>query len=169
LIDESGDDALTDDPGEIWVKGPNVFAGYWNDPEATSQVLDPEGWLHTGDVGVLDGSGELHVVDRLKDIIIVSGFNVVPSEVEDVLMAIGGITDAVAVGRPDSRTGESVEAVVVTAPSSQLTESQVVEEASKHLAHYKVPKSVSFVGEIPHGLGGKAIRRFAQGESERNS
>ena len=116
LVDESGEDALSDDPGEIWVRGPNIFHGYWRDPEATAQALDGEGWLHTGDVGVLDVAGELHMVDRLKDLIIVSGFNVIPAEVERVIQAIDGVKEALVIGSPHARTGEVVEAVVVLDP-----------------------------------------------------
>jgi long-chain acyl-CoA synthetase len=159
LVDESGEDALYDDPGEIWVKGPNVFHGYWRDPEATAAVLDAEGWLHTGDVGVLDGAGELHVVDRLKDIIIVSGFNVIPAEVERVLQGMEGVKEALVIGSPHERTGEAVEAVVVLEPGSDITEGQIVAYASRHLAHYKVPSKVRFTESLPHGLAGKALRR----------
>jgi long-chain acyl-CoA synthetase len=159
LVDDSGEDALSDDPGEIWVRGPNVFHGYWRDPQATDEILDSDGWLHTGDVGVLDVAGELHVVDRLKDLIIVSGFNVIPAEVERVLLGIDGVTDAVVIGTPDNRTGETVEAVVVLAPGSDLTSDDIVTHASRHLAHYKVPTKVRFRDELPHGLAGKALRR----------
>ena len=159
LVDDSGEDALSDDPGEIWVRGPNVFHGYWRDPKATAEILDSDGWLHTGDVGVLDAAGQLHVVDRLKDLIIVSGFNVIPAEVERILRGIDGVTDAVVIGTPHDRTGEAVEAVVVLAPGSDLTADQIVSHASRHLAHYKVPTKVRFTDELPHGLAGKALRR----------
>jgi long-chain acyl-CoA synthetase len=162
LVDDSGEDALYDDPGEIWVRGPNVFAGYWHDETSTREVLDPDGWLHTGDVGVLDDAGELHVVDRLKDIIIVSGFNVIPAEVEQVLRGVDGVHEAVVVGRSDHRTGESVEAVVVKEPGTRVTEEQIIEFAGAHLAHYKVPASVRFVEDLPHGLTGKALRRVVR-------
>lgn len=162
LVDESGEDTLFDDPGEIWVRGPNVFDGYWRDDESTAAVLDPDGWLHTGDVGVLDDSGELHVVDRKKDIIIVSGFNVIPAEVERVVKAVDGVKDAVIVGVPNPRTGESVEAVVVSEPGSKVTETDVLEAARAHLAHYKVPENVRFVDSLPQGLAGKALRRAAR-------
>lgn len=162
LVDESGDDVLSDDPGEIWVRGPNVFGGYWRDEASTSEVLGPGGWLHTGDVGVLDGAGELHVVDRLKDIIIVSGFNVVPGEVERVIEDVEGVREAVVLGSPDGRTGESVEAVVVREPGSEVSASAITAAARRHLAPYKVPASVRFVESLPRGLTGKALRRAAR-------
>jgi long-chain acyl-CoA synthetase len=159
LVDESGEDALSDDPGEIWVRGPNVFHGYWRDADATAEVLDGEGWLHTGDVGVLDVAGELHVVDRLKDLIIVSGFNVIPAEVERVIQGMDGVKEALVIGVPNERTGEAVVAVVVTEPGSSLTPDEVVTYASRHLAHYKVPVQVKFTESLPHGLAGKALKR----------
>jgi len=165
LVDESGDDALSDDPGEIWVRGPNVFSGYWRDPDATAEILDSEGWLHTGDVGVLDSAGELHVIDRLKDIIIVSGFNVIPAEVERVIQAIPGVADVVVVGAPHPRTGESVEAVVVREPGSTLTGEEVIAQCARRLAHYKVPSEVRFTASLPHGLAGKSLRRAVRESS----
>jgi long-chain acyl-CoA synthetase len=163
LVDESGEDVLIDDPGEILVRGPNVFSGYWRDGSATGEVLDRDGWLHTGDVAVLDSEGELHIVDRLKDLVIVSGFNVIPSEVEQVLRSFGGVREAVVVGMPDQRTGESVEALVVKEPGSAITSPELVEFCSAHLAHYKVPTKVLFVDSLPHGATGKALRRLARG------
>ena len=158
LVDDSGDDALSDDPGEILVRGPNVFHGYWRDAAATAEILDDEGWLHTGDVGVLDGAGELHVVDRLKDLIIVSGFNVIPAEVERVLQGIDGVKEALVIGSPHDRTGEAVEAVVVLETGTTLTSDEIMAHASRHLAHYKVPTKVRFADSLPHGLAGKALR-----------
>ena len=162
LVDESGEDALCDDPGEIWVRGPNVFAGYWRDPDATRAVLDSARWLHTGDVGVLDDAGELHVVDRLKDLIIVSGFNVIPSEVEQVIRGIEGVKETVVFGVPDLRTGESVEALVVPEAGAEPHASDIVDRCAVHLAHYKVPKTVKFVDALPHGATGKTLRRLAR-------
>ena len=109
---DDGEDVVAGDPGEIWVRGPNVFVGYWDDPDATSRVL-VDGWLRTGDVAVADDDGFLSLVDRKKDLIIVSGFNVFPAEVEDVLLDHPDIADAAVIGVPSPRTGEAVAACVV--------------------------------------------------------
>ena len=113
LVDRDGNDVLEGDPGEILVRGPNVFAGYWNDPDATARVLGADGWLHTGDVGVADADGWLTLVDRAKDVVIVSGFNVYPGEVEQVLAQHPDVADVAVIGEPHPRTGETVVAYVV--------------------------------------------------------
>ena len=113
LIDEEGNDALQGDAGEIWVKGPNVFQGYLNEPEATARVLTPDGWLRTGDIAVVDDDGYLYLVDRAKDLIIVSGFNVYPAEVEEVLLEHPDVSEVGVVGVPHPHTGEAVKAFVV--------------------------------------------------------
>jgi long-chain acyl-CoA synthetase len=159
LVDESGGPALEGDPGEIWVRGPNVFAGYWRDPDATARVLTPDGWLRTGDIGVIDENGDLFIVDRAKDLVIVSGFNVFPAEVERVLASIPGVVDAVVVGSPDAATGEKVEAVIVPDAHAGVTEQLVREHCAANLARYKCPASIRFVDELPRGLSGKALRR----------
>ncbi|MHB8681514.1 MAG: AMP-binding protein [Acidimicrobiales bacterium] len=159
LVDDSGADALRGDPGEIWVRGDNVFAGYWDDPGATAEVLTGDGWLRTGDIGVLGDDDDLYVVDRRKDLVIVSGFNVFPAEVERVVAAIPGVADAVVVGRPDPVTGEAVEVVVVPRAGAALSEGDVRAACSASLARYKCPTSVRFVDELPRGLAGKALRR----------
>ncbi|MHB8439727.1 MAG: AMP-binding protein, partial [Acidimicrobiales bacterium] len=156
LVDDSGSEVLHGDPGEIWVRGPNVFSGYWNDPAATAEVLGTDGWLHTGDVAVVDGDGDLHIVDRRKDLVIVSGFNVYPAEVEKVVCTVPGVREAVALGRPDERTGESIEVVVV---ASGVSEHDIRAACSTALARYKCPTSVRFVEDLPRGLAGKALRR----------
>jgi long-chain acyl-CoA synthetase len=159
LVDEGGEAALEGDPGEIWVRGANVFAGYWRDPTATAQVLTDDGWLRTGDIGVIGEEGDLFVVDRSKDLIIVSGFNVFPAEVERVLAMVPGVAEAVVVGRSDAITGEAVEAVIVSAPGAVVTEELVRAYCTANLARYKCPTSVRFVTELPRGLVGKALRR----------
>ena len=113
VVDDDGDDALVGDAGEIWVRGPNVFAGYLDDPEATARVLTDDGWLRTGDIALLDEDGRLYLVDRAKDLIIVSGFNVFPAEVEDVLAAHPDVAEVGVIGVPHPHTGEAVKAFVV--------------------------------------------------------
>ncbi|HZU80144.1 MAG TPA: AMP-binding protein, partial [Acidimicrobiales bacterium] len=159
LVDETGTDVLQGDPGEIWVRGPNVFSGYWHDPDATAEVLDAAGWLHTGDVGVVGEEGDLYIVDRRKDLVIVSGFNVYPAEVEKVVAGVPGVAEVVVVGRPDPVTGEAVEVVAVRARGAQVTEDDIRGACSASLARYKCPTSIRFVDELPRGLAGKALRR----------
>jgi long-chain acyl-CoA synthetase len=159
LIDRSGMDALVGDPGEVWVKGPNVFAGYWDDPEGTQAVLTEDGWLRTGDLAVVDDDGFLWLVDRAKDMIIVSGFNVVPAEVEAVLMGHPGVAEAAVVSVPDPRSGEAVKAFIVPVAGADVDEAAIVDYAARHLARYKCPSIVTFVDELPYGLAGKLLRR----------
>jgi long-chain acyl-CoA synthetase len=159
LVDEHGDDALAGDSGEIWVKGPNVFQGYLDDPEATSRVLTPEGWLRTGDVGVTDDDGYLYLVDRAKDLIIVSGFNVYPAEVEDVLMEHPAVKEVGVVGVPHPHTGEAVKAFVVLQPGADAHEDTLVSWCHDHLARYKCPSKILFVDELPRNVSGKLLRR----------
>ena len=158
LVDVDGQDALVGDPGEIWVKGPNVFAGYWEDPDASAAAVDPEGWLHTGDVAVVDDDGHLYLVDRVKDLIIVSGFNVYPAEVEDVLMDHPAVERAAVVGVPHPHSGEAVKAYVVVASGTSVEEDDLIAHCEAHLARYKCPQKVMFVDEIPQGATGKTLR-----------
>ena len=159
LVDSDGDDALAGDSGEIWVKGPNIFAGYWHDDEATAHALTPDGWLRTGDVAVADDEGYLYLVDRAKDLIIVSGFNVYPGEVEDVIASYPGVEEVAVVGSPHPSTGEAVKAFVVPAPGSSHDEEAIIEHCRRSLARYKCPTKVMFVDELPKGWGGKVLRR----------
>lgn len=159
LVDEDGEDALAGDPGELWVRGPNVFAGYWQDPEATAAVVTPDGWLRTGDLGVLGDDGNLQLVDRAKDLIIVNGFNVVPAEVENVLIQHPQVADVAVVGEPSDQTGEAVRAVVVPTPGAEPTLADMASFAATRLARYKCPTRLTVVDEIPRGQTGKVIRR----------
>ncbi len=159
LVDLDGADALVGDPGEIWVKGPNIFQGYWNDAEATRNCIDDDGWLHTGDVALVDDEGFLYLVDRAKDLVIVSGFNVFPAEVEEVILLMDGVAQCAIVGVPHPHTGEAVKAFVVVEPGHSLEEDAVIEFCARHLARYKCPQKVNFVDELPVNVSGKVLRR----------
>ncbi|MCP5026845.1 MAG: long-chain fatty acid--CoA ligase [Actinomycetia bacterium] len=158
LVDADGDDVYVGDEGEILVKGPNVFAGYWEEPDATESVLTSDGWLHTGDVGVIDDDGWLYLVDRLKDLVIVSGFNVHPAEVEAVLREHPAVRAAAVVGVPHPHTGEAIRAYVVVG-DGQAEENDIIAFVGERVARYKCPAKITFVDEIPTGLGGKILRR----------
>ncbi len=165
LMDEADEPVLEGDPGEIWVRGANVFAGYWRDPAATARVLTGDGWLRTGDVGVIGEEGDLFVVERSKDLVIVSGFNVFPAEVERVVASVPGVAEVAVIGRSDVTTGEAVEAVIVVTPGSVVTEELVRAYCAANLARYKCPTSIRFVSELPRGLAGKALRRALRDQS----
>jgi long-chain acyl-CoA synthetase len=159
LVDESGADALEGDPGEIWVKGPNVFKGYWNDPAATARVLTGDGWLRTGDMAIVDSDGYLYLVDRVKDLIIVSGFNVYPGEVEEVLAEHPSVREAGVVAVPHPHSGEAVKAYVVPEPGAGLDEESLIDFCLDRLSRYKCPSKIVMVDELPRNLSGKLIRR----------
>lgn len=159
LVDENGDDALRGDAGEVWVKGPNVFPGYLDEPEATARVLTADGWLRTGDIAVVDDDGYLYLVDRAKDLIIVSGFNVYPAEVEDVLLEHPAVAECGVVGVPHPHSGEAVKAFVVLRTGSSASAAELEEWCVDRLARYKCPASIVFVGELPRNVSGKLLRR----------
>ncbi|MEY2959482.1 MAG: hypothetical protein RLZZ01_2050, partial [Actinomycetota bacterium] len=158
VVGDDGEDVSVGDAGEVRVRGDNVFLGYWRDPEATARVLR-DGWLHTGDVGVVDAAGFLYLVDRAKDLIIVSGFNVYPAEVEQVLAAHPAVNDVGVLGVPHPHDGEAVKAYVVPAPGHVADEDALVEHARRFLARYKCPSKVVFVDELPRNAAGKLVRR----------
>jgi long-chain acyl-CoA synthetase len=163
LVDEDGDDAEDEDPGEIFVKGPNVFAGYWSRPEATAEVFDGD-WLRTGDVAYRDEDGYLFLVDRKKDLIIVSGFNVYPKEVEDAIARHPKVAEAAVVGIPDPRTGEAVQAWVVPKGEEDVDAAEILDFLHGYLARFKWPKDIQVVDELPHHVTGKVLRRALRGE-----
>ena len=158
LIDEDGHDVEMGDPGEIIVRGPNVFKGYWNRPEETEQAFF-HGWFRTGDVGVLDEEGYLYLVDRKRDLIIVSGFNVFPAEVEHALLENPKVAEAAVVGVPHPYTGEAVKAYVVLAGGATATEEELIADASKRVARFKAPNAIDIVDDLPRLLTGKVLRR----------
>ena len=166
LLDTDGQPVLEGDPGEIVVRGPNVFAGYWNDDDATASVL-VDGWLHTADIAVADADGWLTLVDRAKDVIIVSGFNVYPGEVEDALRSHDDVDDVAVIGEPHPRSGETVVAYVVPRRGTTPDPVELVRHARRALARYKVPTRVEFVDELPRTLAGKLVRRELSASSRR--
>jgi long-chain acyl-CoA synthetase len=159
LVDDTGEDVLVGDAGEVWVRGPNVFRGYWRDPETSARTVDADGWLHTGDVATVDDDGHLFLVDRVKDLIIVSGFNVYPAEVEEVLVQHPAIDACAVVGVPHPYSGEAVKAYIVTVQGASVEEDEVIRFCASRLARYKCPDKVWFVDEVPQGMGGKVLRR----------
>ncbi len=158
LIDEDGNDVTwSGKPGEIWVKGPQVMKGYYNQPAETAKVLK-DGWLLTGDIGTFDNDGFAKVVDRKKDMILVSGFNVYPNEIEDVIAKHPKVLEVAAIGVSDDHSGEVVKVVIVKKDQS-LTEKEVIEFAKQSLTNYKIPKHVEFRTELPKTNVGKILRR----------
>ena len=158
LVDDEGKEVTKlGEPGEICVKGPQVMQGYYNRPDETAKVIK-DGWLHTGDVGVFDEDGFFKIVDRKKDMILVSGFNVYPNEVEDAIAKNPKVLEVAAIGVPDAHSGEVVKVVVVKKDQS-LTEKEVIDFARQSLTNYKVPKHVEFRTELPKTNVGKVLRR----------
>ncbi|WP_100011992.1 long-chain-fatty-acid--CoA ligase [Lentibacillus sediminis] len=155
---ETGEEADTGEVGEIAVKGPQVMRGYWNNQEETEQVLK-DGWFHTGDIGYMDEKGYFYIVDRKKDMIIASGFNIYPREVEEVIYEHESVQEAVVAGVPDPYRGETVKAYIVLKEGHQVTEEDLNEFCRKHLAVYKVPKLYEFRSELPKTAIGKILRR----------
>ena len=158
LLDESGSEVALGDPGEVVVRGPNVFSGYWNRPEETAQVLR-DGWLHTGDIAVRDEDGFFYLVDRKRDLIIVSGFNVFPSEVEHALTTDPRVAEAAVIGVPHTYTGEAVKAYVVLADGADATPDELMEGCKALLARFKCPESIEIVDGFEHLANGKILKR----------
>jgi long-chain acyl-CoA synthetase len=163
IRDDDGNDLPFGQPGEICIRGPQVMAGYWNRPDETAHVMTADGYFKSGDIGVMDELGQTRIVDRKKDMILVSGFNVYPNEVEDVLAAHPGVVEVAAVGVPDEHSGESVKVFVVRKDAS-LTEAKLLDYCRDQLAGYKRPKSVEFRSELPKTNVGKILRRELRAE-----
>ncbi|HEX2057693.1 MAG TPA: long-chain fatty acid--CoA ligase [Actinomycetota bacterium] len=158
LVDEAGNEVELGDPGEILARGPNVFRGYWNKEDETRRAFDG-GWFRTGDVAVQDEDGYLYIVDRKRDMVIVSGFNVYPSEVEQALTENPKVAEAAVVGVPHAYTGEAVKAFVVLETGVSATPDELVADVQRRLARFKCPREVEIVDELPHLLTGKVLRR----------
>ena len=159
LIDDDGNEVGEGEAGEICARGPQVMKGYWNNEEANRTAFTPDGFLKTGDIGVLTAGGFLKIVDRKKDIVIVSGFNVYPNEVEAVVTACHGVAECVCIGVPDTKTGEAVRVYVVKAPFADPTAEEIIAHCRRELAAYKVPKQIHFVDSLPKSNVGKILRR----------
>ncbi|EMR8291763.1 AMP-binding protein [Escherichia coli] len=163
LVDDDDNEVPPGQPGELCVKGPQVMLGYWQRPDATDEIIK-NGWLHTGDIAVMDEEGFLRIVDRKKDMILVSGFNVYPNEIEDVVMQHPGVQEVAAVGVPSGSSGEAVKIFVVKKDPS-LTEESLVTFCRRQLTGYKVPKLVEFRDELPKSNVGKILRRELRDEA----
>jgi long-chain acyl-CoA synthetase len=157
-LDDNGNDVPLGQPGEIAIKGPQVMAGYWQRPDETAKVMTSDGYFKTGDIGVMDQRGYFKIVDRKKDMVLVSGFNVYPNEVEDVVAKLAGVMECAVVGVPDEKTGEAVKLVIVK-KDPNLTEQQVRDYCRANLTGYKQPKVVEFRTELPKTPVGKILRR----------
>ncbi|MFI9625184.1 FadD3 family acyl-CoA ligase [Streptomyces sp. NPDC052042] len=152
-------------PGEILVRGFNVMRGYFEDPGATAAAITPDGWLHTGDVGVLDAHGNLRITDRIKDMFIVGGFNAYPAEIEQIIGLHPDVADVAVVGVPDPRLGEVGRAYVVRRPGAALTADDLIAWSRREMANYKVPRSVEFVPGLPRNAGGKVLKGELRGRA----
>lgn len=158
ICDEDGNEVGVGESGELWAKGPQVMRGYWQKPDETKNVLSDDGWLRTGDVVRMDEKGFIFLVDRKKDMIIVSGFNVYPTEVEEVIASHPGVLEVGVIGVPSEQTGEAVKAFIVK-KDPHLSEQDILDYAHERLTRYKVPKLIEFKTELPKSNVGKILRR----------
>ncbi|WP_443192059.1 long-chain-fatty-acid--CoA ligase FadD1 [Pseudomonas indica] len=164
VIDDEGNDLPMGAIGELCVKGPQVMKGYWQRQEATDDILTADGWLKTGDIAVIQDDGYMRIVDRKKDMILVSGFNVYPNELEDVLATLPGVLQCAAIGVPDEKSGEAIKVFVVVKPGESLTKEQVMDHMRANVTGYKVPRSVEFRDSLPTTNVGKILRRELRDE-----
>jgi long-chain acyl-CoA synthetase len=158
IQDDEWNELPIGETGEICIRGPQVMQGYWKRPKDTAEVLSADGWLHTGDIGFMDEQGYVQIVDRKKDMILVSGFNVYPNEIENVLVNHPGVLEVGVIGIPDEKSGEAVAAVVVKSDPA-LTEDALIEYCKEDLTNYKRPRFIFFTDELPKTNVGKILRR----------
>jgi acyl-CoA synthetase (AMP-forming)/AMP-acid ligase II len=158
VVTPDGAPVPTGEPGEVVVRGYNVMAGYFEDPEATAAAIDADGWLHTGDIGVLDARGNLRITDRLKDMYVVGGFNAYPAEIEQMLATHPGIAESAVVGVPDERLGEVGQAFVVARSGIELDPAEIVAWCRERMANYKAPRTVVVVDVLPRNASGKVLK-----------
>ncbi len=158
IVDDDGNEMPRGEPGEIVVRGYNVMLGYLDDPEQTAETIDADGWLHTGDIGVMDEQGNIDITDRKKDMFIVGGFNAYPAEIENIMLAHPQIGQVAVIGMPDDRLGEVAVATVVPAPGAELSETEVIAWCRGEMANYKVPRRVRFADALPLNASGKVLK-----------
>jgi len=168
IRDDDGNELPLGQPGEICARGPQVMAGYWQRPEETAKVMTPDGFLRTGDIGVMDEKGQVKIVDRKKDMIIVSGFNVYPNEVEDAVVHHPGVLEAAVIGVPDKDGQEAVKLFVVK-KDPNVTEQDLRKFMAENLTNYKRPKYIEFRTELPKTNVGKILRRALREEADANA
>ena len=164
IIDEDGNELPIGETGELCVKGPQVMKGYWQREEDTKEVLDAAGWLRTGDIALIQEDGYIRIVDRKKDMILVSGFNVYPNEIEEVLATLPSVLQCAAIGIPDEKTGEAIKVFIVVRPGESLTKEQVIAHMRSNLTGYNVARHVEFRDELPTTNVGKILRRSLRDE-----
>jgi malonyl-CoA/methylmalonyl-CoA synthetase len=160
VVDDAGRGCGTGQIGGIEVKGPNVFAGYWQMPEKTREEFTPDGYFKTGDVGTFDSNGYLSIVGRSKDVIISGGYNVYPKEIESYLDELPGVLESAVVGIPDRDFGEAVAAVVVPQPEARLSADDIIAEMKTRIAGFKVPRRLLFIDELPRNQMGKVQKKL---------
>ncbi|MDV7145338.1 AMP-binding protein [Tropicimonas sp. TH_r6] len=158
VVDDSGADVPDGDPGELWVRGPQVMQGYWNAREETERTLTPDRWLKSGDVVVRSADATYRIVDRKKDLVVVSGFNVAPNEIENVISQMPEVAECAVVGMPHTKTGEAV-CLFVVPEAAALTAKDILAHSRRFLTHYKIPKHIHFVPDLPRNSVGKVLRR----------
>ncbi len=159
LLDDDGNEVAIGEHGEICAAGPQVMGGYWNKPEANKEAFTNDGYFRTGDIGAFDENGLLYIVDRKKDMIIVSGFNVYPNEIEAVATAVEGVAECACIGIPDDKTGETVSLFVVLKPGADVSEEDIIAHCRKNLTAYKIPRKITWIEELPKSGVGKILRR----------
>ncbi len=165
VVDPLGVDVARGEEGELWVRGPQVMAGYLNNDEATRATIDPDGWLHTGDVAKIDDDGHMFVVDRVKELIKFKGFQVPPAELEALIVTHPAVADVAVIGIPDVEAGELPKAFVVVKPGESATAEEIQEFVAGHVASYKHIRLLEFIDEIPKSASGKILRRFLRDKS----
>jgi long-chain acyl-CoA synthetase len=167
VMNEEGKEVTLGEAGEICAKGPQVMKGYWNKEEETKNVFFNDEWFRTGDIGLLNEDGFFNIIDRKKDMILVSGFNVYPNEIEEVVSKLEGVLDVAAIGIPDEKSSEAVKLFVVSG-NADLTSEKILQHCKKNLTHYKIPKHIEFVKDLPKSNVGKILRRILREKKSRN-